>query len=200
MEMLQERVHEIYRALTLSLIDKGLTISTMESCTSGLVASLISDTEGASAVLRGGAVTYCNAAKIAAGVPARIIETCGVYSEQTAEAMAAAARRLFDTDIGIGVTGTFANADPANADSVPGMVWLATDIKGDVRCIRVELGSVYPIQACGHGEPVLLTDESQAYDTSAAGIPVRMPERFICKLLTAERIAQELGERLTQWV
>ena len=42
------------------LIDTNTTISTMESCTSGLIASMITDTEGASAVFPGGYVTYLN--------------------------------------------------------------------------------------------------------------------------------------------
>ena len=40
------------------LISSGTTISTMESCTSGLIASMITDTEGASAIFPGGYVTY----------------------------------------------------------------------------------------------------------------------------------------------
>lgn len=45
------------------LIDTNTTISTMESCTSGLIASMITDTEGASAVFPGGYVTYLNKTK-----------------------------------------------------------------------------------------------------------------------------------------
>ena len=45
----------------------------MESATSGQIASLITDTEGASAVLRGAYVTYCNDAKVKCGVPAEVI-------------------------------------------------------------------------------------------------------------------------------
>ena len=41
-----------------TLIEKQITISTMESCTSGLIASMITDTEGASAIFPGGYVTY----------------------------------------------------------------------------------------------------------------------------------------------
>lgn len=39
-----------YRRLTKLLIERGMTISTMESATSGQIASLITDTEGSSAV------------------------------------------------------------------------------------------------------------------------------------------------------
>jgi PncC family amidohydrolase len=139
MYVLLDEVHGLYRELTLELIKQGLTIATMESCTSGLVASLISDTEGASSVLAGGYVTYCNAAKEAAGVPAKVIDTYGVYSQQTAQQMATAARKGLGTRIGIGVTGTFSNSDPANRDSVPGMVWFAIDMDGEVSCTKLEI-------------------------------------------------------------
>ena len=65
-----------YRRLTKLLIERGMTISTMESATSGQIASLITDTEGSSAVLKGAFVTYCNEAKIMQGVPAEILEKC----------------------------------------------------------------------------------------------------------------------------
>ena len=48
-----QQVHEEYNALTNALIEKNITITTMESCTAGLIASLITDTEGSSAILRG---------------------------------------------------------------------------------------------------------------------------------------------------
>lgn len=118
---------EKYRLLTLRLIGAGQTITTMESCTSGQIASLITDTEGASAVMPGAFVTYSNAAKIRMGVPAETIETFGVYSPETASAMARACRKTCGTDIGVGVTGTFGNVDPNNADSAPGEVYFAID-------------------------------------------------------------------------
>ena len=79
-----------YRKLTKLLIEKNLTITTMESATSGQIASLITDTEGSSAVLKGAFVTYCNEAKIMQGVPAEVLDTYTVYSKETAEAMARA--------------------------------------------------------------------------------------------------------------
>ena len=51
-----------YETITQTLIKERLTITTMESCTSGQVASLITDTEGSSAVLHGAYVTYQNEA------------------------------------------------------------------------------------------------------------------------------------------
>ena len=126
-------VHSLYAQITLSLIQKGLQISTMESCTSGLIASLITDTEGSSAVMKGSAITYCNEAKIACGVPEDTITKFGVYSEETACAMAKAARQAYSADIGVGVTGSFGNIDPANPDSVPCEVYFALATKKEAR-------------------------------------------------------------------
>ena len=55
------------------LIDTHTTVSTMESCTSGMIASTITDTEGASAIFPGGYVTYLNETKIFIGVEEEII-------------------------------------------------------------------------------------------------------------------------------
>lgn len=105
------------------LIAAGTTISTMESCTSGLIASMITDTEGASAIFPGGYVTYLNETKIFIGVDENIIKTYGVYSKECAEAMAETVREKMHTDIAIGITGTTGNVDPNNADSVQGKVY-----------------------------------------------------------------------------
>lgn len=119
-------IRKKYRTLTQTLIEKQLTITTMESATSGQIASLITDTEGSSAVLKGAFITYCNEAKIQQGVPAEVIEKYTVYSKETAKAMAKACQTAYNADIGIGVTGTMGNVDPANAEaSVPGKVYFA---------------------------------------------------------------------------
>lgn len=124
------QVREEYRKLTNLLIERELRITTMESATSGQLVSLITDTEGSSAVLLGAMVTYSNEAKIRQGVPAHIIETYGVYSLETADAMAAAANRIYPSDIAIGVTGTMGNVDLQNRDSVPGEIYFSLLVKG----------------------------------------------------------------------
>ena len=120
-------VQEKYRRITLGLIEAGATITTMESCTAGQVVSLITNTEGSSAVLQGAFVTYANQAKVRMGVPADTIDTFGVYSAETAAAMARVCRDIYHADYGVGVTGTFGNVDPNNADSAPGEVYFAID-------------------------------------------------------------------------
>lgn len=136
----EKEIRADYRRLTKLLIEKKMTITTMESATSGQIASLITDTEGSSAVLKGAFVTYCNEAKIMQGVPAEVIDKYTVYSTQTAEAMAKACTKAYRADIGIGVTGTMGNVDSANPEaSIPGQVYFAVEMDGKVRSYYVEL-------------------------------------------------------------
>lgn len=135
------KVHALYERLTRKLIESSLTISTMESCTSGLVASLISDIEGASGALKGGNITYCNEAKIRAGVSSKVIEDCGVYSIDTAREMAIAARKNLSTDIGVGITGTLGNIDENNSDSQVGEVYIAIDFKGNIMAHKITINA-----------------------------------------------------------
>ena len=129
-----------YTELTRLLIRNGLTITTMESATAGQIASLITDTEGSSAILKGAFVTYCNEAKIMQGVPAEVLDEYTVYSKETAEAMVKACVKAYEANIGIGVTGTMGNIDPANPEaSVPGQVYFAIGIDGDIRSYYIEL-------------------------------------------------------------
>lgn len=125
----EAEVRRQYERLTRRLIDLGVSITTMESCTGGQVASLLTDTEGASAVVKGAFITYSNVAKVMQGVPATVIERFGVYSAETAAAMAEACQSAYDADIGVGVTGSFGNVDPNNPDSVPGEVFFAIAVR-----------------------------------------------------------------------
>lgn len=135
----EAEVRRKYEAITLRLIEQNRSVSTMESCTSGQVISLLTDTEGSSAVVKGGFVTYSNEAKVLAGVPEEILDTHGVYSAQTAEAMANACRSRMQTDYGIGITGSFGNTDPNNADSVPGEVYFALAFEPGAECYHSKI-------------------------------------------------------------
>ncbi len=87
------------------MISRGTTLATMESCTGGQLASTLTDVAGASEYFRGGLVAYQTEEKINAGVPAEVIEEFGVYSRETAEAMATAVRERFGATFGVGITG-----------------------------------------------------------------------------------------------
>lgn len=136
----EEKAYSMWQDLTRELIRRHLTISTMESMTGGIIASLITDTEGASGIFPGGLVTYCNEEKIRGGVPAEVIRDFTVYSAETAGAMARACRFRCHTDIGIGVTGTAGNPDPVNPEnSVPGRVWFGISLEDRTETFLREL-------------------------------------------------------------
>jgi nicotinamide-nucleotide amidase len=92
-------------AIGAMLRDRGLTLATMESCTGGLLASTITDVDGASDYFRGGYVSYATEMKVALGVSRELIEQHGVISSEVACDMARAARENLGADYGIGVTG-----------------------------------------------------------------------------------------------
>ena len=84
----------------------GQRVALAESCTGGLVASLLTAVPGASAVLDLGVVAYANAAKTALlGVPEPLLAASGAVSEPVARAMAEGARRVAGATWGIGITG-----------------------------------------------------------------------------------------------
>lgn len=125
-EYVEEKIRNDYKQLTNILIKKELSISTMESATSGQIASLITDSEGASAIFPGSLVTYCNEMKIMYGVSKETIDAFSVYSNEVANEMALTCQKTFNTIIGIGVTGTMGNIDPVNPESsVPGQVYFS---------------------------------------------------------------------------
>ena len=91
------------------LDQRGLTLATMESCTSGLLASTITEVPGAAQYYKGGYVANSAHMMMGLGVSAEVIEKHGVISSETASAMAAAARRNLNADYGIGITGVAGN-------------------------------------------------------------------------------------------
>lgn len=124
----------------------GRTVAFAESVTGGLCAKMISDVPGASAVLRGGAVTYATQTKSdVLGVDPGIIETCGVVSEECAAAMAAGARKLFGADVAVSTTG-LADASPyADGRGVePGTVCIAVADESGVRAETLRFGAGHP--------------------------------------------------------
>ena len=118
---------------------RGMTLATMESCTGGLLASVLTDVPGASNYFQGGLVTYQTQQKIDAGVSADVIEEFGVVSQETAKAMAEAARTRFGATYGIGVTGV---AGPDEQDGVrPGTVHVAVADDSGAHALSMTMSS-----------------------------------------------------------
>lgn len=124
------------------LKERGLTFGTAESCTGGLIAKLITDLPGSSAVLAGGIVSYSEAVKHSVlGVPEEVLAAHSAVSPETAEAMAIGARRVLGCDLAVSVTGV-AGPDPDPAGHPVGLVYIGlADAEG---CIvrKFEAGNV----------------------------------------------------------
>lgn len=96
------------------LIEKKMTIATMESCTGGFVVSSITDIDGSSNVLKFSAVTYLNEYKIKMGVSKEVIDKYSVYSINVAREMAKKISDFANSDIGVGITGKINRVDENN--------------------------------------------------------------------------------------
>ncbi len=85
---------------------EGVMIATAESCTGGLIAGVLTEVAGSSAVVDRGFVTYSNEAKNEMlGVPKEMIDAHGAVSREVAEAMAEGAIRASRAHIAVAVTG-----------------------------------------------------------------------------------------------
>jgi nicotinamide-nucleotide amidase len=116
----------------------GLKIATAESCTGGLVAGLLTEIPGSSAVVERGFVVYSNEAKEGLlDVPAATIHTHGAVSEATARAMAEGALGASLADIAVSVTGV-AGPDGGTAEKPVGLVWFASARRGAATAAREE--------------------------------------------------------------
>jgi nicotinamide-nucleotide amidase len=103
----------------------GMKIATAESCTGGLVAGLLTEIPGSSAVVERGFVTYSNDAKRELlGVRAATLEAHGAVSEATARAMAQGALAHSHAQVAVSVTGV-AGPDGGSAEKPVGLVHFA---------------------------------------------------------------------------
>lgn len=127
------------------LSSKKLTISSAESFTGGLFASLVTDNSGASSVFKGGIVCYTNEIKEnILGVDKSIIDEYGAVSKQCAESMVINCQRLFNTDIAVSFTG---NAGPtASENKKVGEVYIGILINDDL--------NVYSLELTGHRDEI----------------------------------------------
>jgi nicotinamide-nucleotide amidase len=110
---------------------RGLTLATAESCTGGLVAGLLTEIPGSSAVVERGFVVYSNLAKREMlGVPESTLAQWGAVSAATARAMAAGALAHSTADLAVAVTG-IAGPDGGTAAKPVGLVHFASARRGD---------------------------------------------------------------------
>ena len=111
---LPPQVDELAQFVLTEACDRGLMLATAESCTGGLLASLLTDIPGKSHAFERGFVTYTDDSKHELlGVPCEVLETDGAVSERSARAMAEGAIAHSRADIAVSITGF---AGPAETD------------------------------------------------------------------------------------
>jgi nicotinamide-nucleotide amidase len=126
-------------AVAALLIEKKKTVATAESCTGGLIAKHLTDVAGSSAYFLDGLVTYSNEAKTRLlDVPAELIDSHGAVSAPVADAMAANARRISQSDYAIAVTG-IAGPGGGTDEKPVGLVYLALAAEGGVKVREFKL-------------------------------------------------------------
>jgi len=123
--LVAEDEESVSQALGRLLLERGLTISTAESCTGGLLSSSLTAVSGASAYYLGSVVAYSNDVKMKIlAIPQEILESKGAVSAEVASHMAAGIRSLTGSSLGIGITG-IAGPDGGTPDKPVGLVYIA---------------------------------------------------------------------------
>ncbi len=108
---------------------RGLSISTAESCTGGLVSHRITNVSGSSDYYKGGVIAYANEVKEKIlGVAGHILREKGAVSVECAVAMAKGVKSLLGSDVGIATTG-IAGPTGGTPDKPVGLVYIALATK-----------------------------------------------------------------------
>lgn len=133
-DTLESAIGEILKAT-------GKTLSTAESCTGGMISSLITSVPGSSEYFLGSVTSYANSVKEnVLGVPSKIIEEYGAVSSECVSAMAEGVRRLTGSDYSVATSGI---AGPGGgSDQKPvGTVWIGVSSHMGTETFRLRFNS-----------------------------------------------------------
>ncbi|MFA5362233.1 MAG: CinA family protein [Candidatus Omnitrophota bacterium] len=129
MDSLISQIHKI-------LLETDKTVAVAESCTGGLLSSLLTNLSGSSHYFKLGAVVYSNESKTnILKIPARLISGKGAVSKEVAVLLAKNIRKAAKTDIGIGITG-IAGPTGGTAKKPVGTVYIAVAGAGVTACVK----------------------------------------------------------------
>ena len=119
----------------------GKTISTAESCTGGLIASMITSVPGSSEYYLGSVVSYANSVKQEVlGVPAETIQEFGAVSSECVGAMAEGVRKLTGTDFSVATSG-IAGPGGGSAEKPVGLVWIGVSSQSGTQTYKLNFNS-----------------------------------------------------------
>lgn len=142
------------------LRERNELITTVESCTGGLLAARITDIPGSSDVFHQGFVTYCDEAKASmVGVSRDTLRTYTAVSAQTAREMAEGGAETAGADACLSVTG-YAGPAQDPEDTTVGLVYVGCCYRGKTRVRELHLtGSRRQIREAAMNEALGLLEE-----------------------------------------
>ena len=147
---LTQDIVESSRRLATHLIANQSSITTVESCTGGMVGAAITSLPGSSKYYPGGFITYSNELKqCMVGVSFSTLEAHGAVSSQTAVEMARGGIRRTHAEYAIAITG-IAGPDGGSPEKPVGTVWICVASSEDrVDCRRFGFpGNRDEVRAC----------------------------------------------------
>jgi PncC family amidohydrolase len=102
----QAQLRKLATGVGQQLTKLELSLALAESCTGGLLSSILTDIPGSSRYVRGGVIAYSNFAKThLLAIPPEMLEANGAVSAPVARTMAQTIRQHLQTNIGLAVTG-----------------------------------------------------------------------------------------------
>lgn len=143
------------------LKEKGLTVSTAESCTGGGLAACITSIAGASEYYKGSVVAYSNEIKSQVlGVSTDTLAKFGAVSEQTVVEMVNGVKCLLGTDCAMATSG-FVGPGGGTVDKPVGTVWIAVAYKNEIQTLKQEInrGRLMNIERACNNALLLLIDK-----------------------------------------
>ena len=119
----------------------GKTLSTAESCTGGMISSLITSVAGSSEYFLGSVTSYANEVKEnVLGVPAEIIAEHGAVSSECVAAMAEGVRRITSSDYSVATSG-IAGPGGGSEEKPVGTVWIGVSSDNGTETFRLKFNS-----------------------------------------------------------
>ena len=126
----------LYKKIISQLIKDGITISTAESCTGGLVAYTITKNKDSSKIYQGGYITYSNELKIKnLNVKQTTIKKYGAVSKETAEEMVRGLFMKTNTNICISTTGIAGPGGGSKSKPV-GLIYIGIKLNGKIEILK----------------------------------------------------------------
>jgi len=123
--LVAEDDQSVSQAIGILLRERGLTVSTAESCTGGLLGATVTAMPGASDYYLGSVIAYSNEVKTKIlAIPEELLQSKGAVSAEVASLMAANVRKLTGSSLGIGITGV-AGPGGGTPEKPVGLVYIA---------------------------------------------------------------------------